>query len=128
MKQLLTILLYSLVQMGIRAQIFPQQLYQPKEFSIYPIQDSEVEMEGINGGTKNVVPYDFYAAFNCTVNHPIDTVFYGEGFNFSMTVESHRPCYVIVYGMMSNGQEGAKSVFYVNNRVEYNLYRNSFRL
>jgi len=126
MKQLLTILLYSLVQMGIRAQIFPQQLYQPKEFSIYPIQDSEVEMEGINGGTKNVVPYDFYAAFNCTVNHPIDTVFYGEGFNFSMTVESHRPCYVIVYGMMSNGQEGAKSVFYVNNRVEYNLYRNSF--
>ena len=126
MKKLLFTLLFTLVQMGISAQIFPQQLYQPKEFSIYPIQDSEVEMEGINGGTKNVVPYDFYAAFNCTVNHPIDTVFYGEGFNFSMTVESHRPCYVIVYGMMSNGQEGAKSVFYVNNRVEYNLYRNSF--
>ena len=126
MKKLLFTLLFSLVQMGIRAQIFPQQLYQPKEFIIYPIQDSEVEMEGINGGTKNVVPYDLYAAFNCTVNHPIDTVFYGEGFNFSMTVESHRPCYVIVYGMMSNGQEGAKSVFYVNNREGNNLYRNSF--
>ena len=126
MKRFLHILLFSLVQMSMSAQMFPQQLYQPWNFEIVPIGDFEVEMQGINGGTKNVVPYDYYAAFNCTVNHPIDTVFYGEGFNFSMTVESHRPCYVIVYGMMSNGQEGAKSVFYVNNRVGNNLYSNTF--
>ena len=63
MKRFLHILLFSLVQMSMSAQMFPQQLYQPWNFEIVPIGDFEVEMQGINGGTKNVVPYDYYAAF-----------------------------------------------------------------
>lgn len=125
MTRLLFIFLFTLMQMSMGAQFFPQQLYLPWNFDIYPIGDFEVEMQGINGGTKNVVPYDFYAAFGCAVNHPIDTVFYADGFDFRMAVESHHPCYVIVYGLMSNGQEGAKTVFYVNNRVANNLYRDT---
>ena len=56
------------------ASINAQGIYLPalppaKIFNISPVADFDVEINGINGGHQNVVPYDFYAAFNCEGKH-----------------------------------------------------------
>lgn len=128
MKKVIIVLLLSWFQYNLRAQIIPidpgspMRMYSAKTFDIYPIADTEVEAIGINGGTKDVVPYDFYAAFNCNVAHPIDTVFYAQGDSLHMEVECTRPCFVIIVGMAQWGQQGNVNLFDIST-YSNGLYR-----
>lgn len=85
------------------ASINAQGIYLPalppaKIFNISPVADFDVEINGINGGHQNVVPYDFYAAFNCEVKHTLDSVFNYTNDPVTVTIESNAPCYFCIYG------------------------------
>ena len=43
--------------------------HQQKIINISQVADFDIEINGIKGGHQNVVPYDFYAAFNCEGKH-----------------------------------------------------------
>lgn len=75
-----------------------------RPYNICPVNDNEVEINGIGGGTQDVVPYDFYASLNCPVTHTLDSVFYVYSDTIVLDVACSSPCYVIIYGM-EYGQE-----------------------
>ena len=43
--------------------------HQQNIINISQVADFDIEINGIKGGHQNVVPYDFYAAFNCEGKH-----------------------------------------------------------
>ncbi len=105
----LCLFLYAKAQGGFSNMLFPVS------FNITPVADSEVEAIGINNGTKNVIPYDFYAAFNCEVNHTLDSVFYTRGDSILLIAESTVPCRIIIYGKNYYNQNDGYNIFHINS-------------
>lgn len=112
----------------LTSSIFSQNIFignPVKQFRVYPVDDSEVEAIGINGGLKNVAPYDFYAALGCEVKQPLDTVILAEGYNFKMTVECTAPCFIITYGRYPSGGDSDMRVFWIKKRDADRVYRDT---
>ena len=97
---------------------------QAKTCSICPVSDSEIQRDSL-GYLIGKIPYDFYTAFNCTVKHPIDTVFLAEGSSFVMTAESTTPCFIITYGAKSNGADDDMQLFWIKKKDSDNIYRDT---
>lgn len=130
MKRLLPLLLLLEQVLFLNAQVIPgsggiseNYYYSPKAFDIFPVADSEINLNTGDGG---LVPYDFYAAFNCPVTHTLDSVFYAECDSVLVTIESSKPCYVIIYDL-HNEQNGNYNVIKVNS-IQNGTYYKSVKL
>lgn len=99
-----------------------------KPYSITPVADSEVEAIGINNGTKNVIPYDFYAAFNCDVKHTLDSVFYNGGDSIRLSAESTVPCRIIIYGKGINDLNDGYHIINIDERSNDGKFRKTVEL
>lgn len=97
--------------------------YEAKVFGICPVSDQDASQNDVLGNTNYVIPYDFYAAFDCDVPKTLDTLFVRYDEHFRFDIESTHPCYVIFYGRLSNGQDGDYNIIYVDERGADFKYR-----
>lgn len=112
----------------VSAQLHFETPHVAKPYSITPVADSEVEAIGINNGTKNVIPYDFYAAFNCEVNHTLDSVFYNAGDSIRLSAESTVPCRIIIYGKGINDFNDGYHIINLDEKSNDGKFRKTVEL